>query len=388
MPAKPEPQPASTGVRPQARGAHRRRSPRRRAWPWLAEGALQVAQRMPDRPWPRFFPLAGDVLDSSKTAKELANAGPDGTCAINPVVVEIDLDPVNRRGSPKALGEVAPYLFNDYQRFIVNVGFACGAAKAFAEGVYTDPNSPWFNVFTGYYQIDVAKDLWERPFGYQRTGDDVFTVDPAELALLGQADWNFFSNYMYGVPLGTLTRLGAEEVTLVTGDPVQVANGRWWDCLAGSRIRVSSAYESAACDATRLRRTDRPLTELWRASFGQPYTAKGCDPQTSFFKTPISTEMLVSHDKVCRDRDLGADVYRTFVLGGVVNNWWADRDPANGDAHNKQFLDSQLDTLKTLASTTFTKQGFVEPGGGGAPGWQVPTSGTASRLPPFEIPGH
>lgn len=84
-----------------------------------------------------------------------------------------------------------------YPPLLFNVCFACGAPEGPTRvGLYGDPRSRWFNVFLGYYQLDVLANAASSPFGYDTNGD----VVKDQVLRIGKSDWNYFSNWMYGVP--------------------------------------------------------------------------------------------------------------------------------------------------------------------------------------------
>jgi hypothetical protein len=82
-------------------------------------------------------------------------------------------------------------LFADTGPLTLNI-IACvglGADPGTGPGVYADPESPWFNVFFGVYQVDCAKaDGWTRPFGYEAANGVDSVVHGEDLVRIGTAD--------------------------------------------------------------------------------------------------------------------------------------------------------------------------------------------------------
>ncbi len=120
-----------------------------------------------------------------------------GKTTITPSVLEIYVDEIQH--GPLNVGKIVKdKIFYDYPKFIFNVCFAC-ARPSFWTGVsdYANPKSHWFNVFFGFYVLNAPCSLWSRPFGFTTSGD----VYMEDILRLGKADWNYFSNYVYGVPL-------------------------------------------------------------------------------------------------------------------------------------------------------------------------------------------
>ncbi|SDU84614.1 hypothetical protein SAMN04488544_0865 [Microlunatus sagamiharensis] len=320
---------------------------------WALESTRAAARVLPGLRVPGWVPLAGSVAGRTWATPVLPRRGPFGPTMSSPTVLEITIDPTCGVTEPQELAPVAQQVFKGRPRFVVNVGFSCGRSRGMAPGPYTDPRSRWFNLFAGCYQIDVPRSAWTHPFGYRRSGTG-FSIWPEDVARLGQADWNYFSNYMYGVPLDAIRRLGAAPVALRHEGRTQVG-ARWWDRLSGSGIEVSSAFVSTA-DGQSLEPDRTFLQELWRASFGQP--SSSAEPASSFFRTPISTELLVCFDEAYDARRLKTDVYRTFVFGGSVNDWWAAQQPEGGHGENQRFLGYQLDQVRQVLAEDFADLGF------------------------------
>lgn len=362
----------------------RARVPIRRGRAWAAVGLLRslsfAARRFPRLSVPGSVRLAGDINKRIWSHPVQLNEVRFGPSMTNPSVLEITIDPPANEAYPTELSPIARRVFSHFPKFVVNVAFSCGQAIPFQPGVYADPRSPWFNIFVGYYQIDVPKSEWEHPFGY-RFRDGGFRIWPEDLARLGQADWNFFSNFMYGVPLSALEDRGADAVTLGYQGRIQVGQ-HWWDKLTGEGISVSSAYVSTA-DGGALDANLTMLRELWRAAFGQPYEA--AEPPVSFFQTPIAAELLVSFDEAFDKRDLKQEVYRTFVFGGSVNEWWAECNIEPRKRHNQAFLDQQMAGIRRLLIREFPNCGFPDDsiiGWGDGAGGDLGLTGTAPPIPP------
>ena len=351
-----------------------------RAGAWVALGSLTlahtVARALPGLRVPGWVPLAGAVMGRTWAVPVLPRRGPFGPTMSSPTVLAITIDPLCGVAVPQELAPVAQRVFKGRPEFVVNVGFTCGRSRLLAPGPYTDPRSQWFNLFAGCYQIDVPKAAWAHPFGY-RKGPSGFSVWPEDIARLGQADWNYFSNYMYGVPLEVVRRLGAAPVSLRHEGRKQVGE-HWWDRLTGTGIEVSSAFVSTT-DGHALDPDVNFLQALWRASFGQPYSSQ--DPRSSFFRTPVSTELLVCFDEAYDARNLKTDVYRTFVFGGSVNDWWAAQQPASRRGENEKFLAYQLDQVERVLAGDFAGLGFASDQPSPGPG-EPPLVGTAPALPP------
>lgn len=324
----------------------------------LLRAMAVIARRYPTLKLPRWVPLAGDIDGRMWAAPVELNDKKFGRSMTIPAVLEIHVD--GREGgrtSPLILHPVATRIFGGYEPFIFNVSFACGRALPLTPGVYNDPGSPWFNVFAGYYEIDVSQAAWGRPFGYaEDRSEGGFRLQEGleDLSRLGAADWNYFSNYMYGVPLEAIFAIDQHETRLTAGPRQEIA-GQMWDHVIGDAVDVVSAFTSTG---TRLEDNDYLLNDLWQCAFGLPYTAS--EPRTSYFPTSMHAELYVCYDAAAGDRDLREPVYRTFVFGGTVNNWWAEQlDASDRSRYNAEFLDFQMHTIRSLIADRFAHLGFA-----------------------------
>jgi hypothetical protein len=322
---------------------------KRRVIYWFLGLLARLARWIPRLKLPGFIPLAGDI-DGRVWAPAVDFRGGKhfGRSMTIPAILEIHIDGVQGTTSPAVLAPVARRLFPSYPPFVFNVSFACGRSPAFRPGVYADPRSPWFNVFVGYYQVDVPRSSWNRPFGYDLDGKLV--ID--DLARLGEADWNYFSNYMYGVPIEAIEPVDTPDARFEVCEPVVIGRRRW-DHIQASGMNVVSPYLARGDGATLV--DQHPiLSDIWRCVFGEPF--RGDHPATSFFATPMRAQFYVCFTSDDHDRDLQQPVYRTFIFGGTVNEWWAAQ-AAGRDAHNAAFLDLQMKTIEQLIIAEFPHLG-------------------------------
>ena len=116
-----------------------------------------------------------------------------------PAILRLHVD-AGRRAISDAGRLVKETLFAEHGPFVFNTVACVGAADDAGRGAYPNPDSIWFNVFFGCYQIDAPKSDWSRPFGYVSADGAASKIEFDDVTRLGEADWNFFSNWMYGVP--------------------------------------------------------------------------------------------------------------------------------------------------------------------------------------------
>lgn len=335
---------------------------------WIALLALSAIRWLAIRVrrlWVPFrLPCVGDINGRmwarpvEITDADLLKAGlplPDFVPSMTvPSILEITINKKAGQSRPRRLSEPLAELFQPFPELRVNVAFSCGKARPLAFGKYGDPTSPWFNVFAGYYQVDVRQSFG-RPFGYQKDEDHggCFMIDPHEIAILGKADWNYFSNYLYGVPLKLLQQPSAPWQFMPAA--TQEINRRYWDHLCGTKISIVSAYQSTI--GQQLSHSWWFLNNLWRAAFGQPVMTD--KPAESFFPTKLDAELYVSFCADENDFDLRAPVFRTYIFGGTTNGTWVG-DVQERAVHNKTFLSLQMTKLTKLIESSFEGLGFGE----------------------------
>lgn len=261
--------------------------------------------------------------------------------SIVPTISRIDVD-----NSPKLVARMGGLakrtFFADYPSFVFNVCFAVGDFGLFLRpGLYADPHSHWFNVFFGYYQLDAPKATWNRPFAYETDG-----AHPAirfeDIIRLGKSDWNFFSNYIYGVPLECIEPYNHIDLSTPCRNlGVQTIGSRSWDLVEIEEVDVVSGYQSDSPNARKLV-NNSILTPLWRRTFGLPRSRP--DFPESFIGTRIRGRLFLSFSE-------DADSYHTLFFGGTVNKSFAA-------SLNERFLDLQLAACREVIKRHYPHFGF------------------------------
>jgi hypothetical protein len=232
-------------------------------------------------------------------------------------------------------------LFRSQPDFVFNTVASVGGTDEPYTRHYTDPESPWFNLFLGYYQIDAPESTgWTRPFGYKDDNDAVSQVDFDELALLGKADWNWFSNWNYGIPLDAIEAADALDRRSpfkgVPMKPKKIGN-TWWHHIAIRGFVVASTYESDHPGAAQLRRNS-VLSGLWRRYFGPPCPRPGHD--TSFIATKLDAELFMAYHEA-------DDTFHTSMFGGTI----AEGEPPG-------LLTAQLAAVEKVMEKCYPDLGF------------------------------
>jgi hypothetical protein len=227
-----------------------------------------------------------------------------------------------------------------YPPFVFNAVACVGAFEEGGPQCYGNPDSPWFNVFLGYYQLDCAKEAWARPFGFH-TADGAASLPHIEdLARLGKSDWNYFSNWDYGVPERALEPYGDVEGPATESEDhglVEIAGRRWRhvDLLA---VEAASSYVSGAPGAGELVE-NTIIAGMIHQGFGFP------DPQpdhpVSFIPTKLDATLHMAYFEDDR-------AFHTLIFGGTVH---AGRD--------RPLLAAEVDATKVVIAEQYAEYGFA-----------------------------
>jgi hypothetical protein len=230
-------------------------------------------------------------------------------------------------------------LWDDYPDWVFNTVACVGPHDEKGRGTYGDPSSIWFNVFLGYYQIDAPKPDWKRPFAYSSADGAGSPVRPEEIVRLGKSDWNYFSNWMYGVPADAALRhneFDMRSIKASQGDAGTIGSSVW------HRVKIEgvdfvSAYEADHPEAARL--VDNALvTRLWRKAFGEP--SPRAEFAESFIGTTLDADMYIAYWE-------DDEAFHTAMFGGTAPS---GSDPA--------FLAAQMAAAKDVISRSYGEIGF------------------------------
>lgn len=305
--------------------------------------------------FPRWMklPMVGDVDNKFRAPEAVVDDKRFGKSEGLPFVMEIVVDGEN--SAPAGVGrKVDQVFFEDRQKLLFNVSFACGKPKGLCRvGTYGDPRSIWFNVFFGYYQIDVVKRTWGRPFGYEADG---VTPHWDDLLRIGKSDWNYFSNWMYGVPDKAIDvvnmPLRAPTTTTTHLGRVPV-NGRSWDRVEMDNVDVVSAYDNGEGPGL----TQRELwSTLWQSSYGFPIKKRVVE-EPSFFAVPMKGRFNMCWREVPKDNDHEESTFQTFMFGGTINQWWSAKSPQHR-LDNEEFLKVQMAAVEKVMRKDYPDLGF------------------------------
>ncbi|MBW2278364.1 MAG: hypothetical protein JRF63_12795 [Deltaproteobacteria bacterium] len=284
----------------------------------------------------RGVPLLGEIGDRFEVVPAVIDDPEFGRSSSYTNVLEIIVS--NHERWPLGVGSLVNKLFFATDPEIVfNVCFSCHRPDRDKLSEYADPRSHWFNVFFGFYEIDVPCDEWERPFGFKTKDERDLQIEFNDLKRIGKSDWNYFSNYLYGVPRQIAHEhddLDDSEVeTSVADDPVDVDGKRFLECEVDG-LEVVSGY--TAPDAKLLNNVWF-FSKIWRDKFGTCGPKAGFDE--SFFGVRMKMRFLIRWKREF-DNDLNCDAYKTFIYGATINKSYHDTE------FNERFLDAQMEAVK------------------------------------------
>jgi hypothetical protein len=289
----------------------------------------------------RFDPSLGEVAASAAPYPPSVNDpkfGQSETCT--PTILRFHVDD-EERALCRVGSVVKLHMFPEYPPFVFNTEACVGAFPPDAPGAYTNPDSVWFNTFFGYYQLDCAKEVWSRPFGYDRADGRSSVPVPEDLVRLGKSDWNWFSNWDYGVPTDALRKYTAvpSAIDAVDHGLVTVGTSQWHQLeLRGTE--AASCYVAGGPRAGTLAH-NTVLERTWRRSFG------GLNPRPnhpkSFVPTVLDAEVYMAYSETCTH-------FHTVIFGGTMQ---AGTDPT--------FLRAQLDAVEVVMRTEYPGLGFPLP---------------------------
>jgi hypothetical protein len=294
--------------------------------------------RLDKRVLARFSPCSGSVGKSSVPDPPLVkDATFGGSRPYASHVTRIFVDEEPRLLTPVG-ALVKRRRFSNDPPFVFNTVSCIGADDPAGAPCYADPRSRWFNVFVGYYQIDAPKCDWRRPFGYTSPEGSRSCVEFRDLLALGKSDWNWFANWMYGVPEDL-----AEQYSEADEDAQldQSAAGRigesLWHLVSVGNLQFVSAYESAAPDAARLQHNSL-LSGVWRRCYGAPCPCPGF--AESFIPTTMNTQIQMAYWE-------DDEAFHTTMFGGSART-----------STDQGFLECQLAAVRAVIERTHPALGF------------------------------
>jgi hypothetical protein len=322
----------------------------------VADGASALFSKMPE--WMKdametYIPNTGRMGDSIEMGKPaVIDSQEFGQSSATPAILQIPVS-AEEKGLVAAGKKAHDKFFGGYPDFDFNVNFSCAKADLLTgKSAYADPRSPWWNVFFGRYQIDapIGKDAWKRPLGF--TDHSMKTVSFDDITRIGNSDWGYFSNWMYGVPDEALNRAFAAQKAApapkmrVITDPLEQVPG--YTLCEVDGILLPSAYVSGGGEQA-LTTNEFGLTQVWQRIFGKQADDVTSDPAVkqkypnSF--VPTSMKMRFYLKAARRFDPVKGFVYTTSIYGGGVNKTWAGDDPVK-QAYNERFLQAQMDAVK------------------------------------------
>jgi hypothetical protein len=306
-------------------------------WPW---GRWRTILDQDHAVIASFSPAVGEIGGSPVVPEPVVDDAQFGRSQLcTPAVLRIFVDERDRLIAD--VGQIVKQrMFPDHPPFTFNTVACVGGVKEGAPGLYSDPDSIWFNIFFGYYQLDAAKAEWSRPFGYRSADGIESEIEAEDVVRLGKSDWNWFSNWMYGVPLDSVLPYsdpGMGSVGVEIAAPERIGDSTW-HALTLRGVEVASTYESEARGAVRLVQ-NTIIDEVWRRAFGLPNPRD--DHAESFIPTQIDAQIRMAYWEE-------EDAYHTVIFGGTA--------PVGAEP---TFLAVQMDAVDAVIERSYPGLGFA-----------------------------
>jgi hypothetical protein len=287
----------------------------------------------------RFDPAVGEIggsPDFVEPTVEHTRYGRSQLCT--PAILRLHVD-AGERAISDAGRLVKETLFESHPPFVFNTVACVGEADDDGRGAYPNPESIWFNVFFGCYQIDVARSDWSRPFGYLSANGAESEIAFDDITRLGEADWNFFSNWMYGVPLEAIEPYNVVDPVTTCQEPApELIGSTLWHHVTIDGVTCVSTYESRARGAARLV-TNSVIDDVWRRAFGLPNPQD--DRTASFVPTTLRAEFHMAYFE-----DEAA--FHTVICGGTATL------PVD-----ERFLATQMAAIRGVIESGYPDCGFA-----------------------------
>jgi len=301
----------------------------------------------------------GEINNKLFTKPIIINSKKFGKSTMYPSVLEIEVSQDSKSKLLDNVGKIVHDKYFDFD-FLFNVCFSCSKPKFFHSDNYADPYSIWFNVFLGYYQLDIPFSQREYPFGFNENfNEDVdykLKINPKEVLEIGKSDWNYFSNFLYGVPLEYIN----ENVTDITQDEIEASiveketiGDKTYYKLTVPSFKVITPYQ--AKNSKKLNR--EKINLVWQTVFGFPVSRK--EFTESFIPVNMKAIMYIYYKDMKTDIDLpeGEKQHSTFIFGATINLDYpknASKNKKNKktlsqlEKENEEFLELQLKEVKKI----------------------------------------
>jgi hypothetical protein len=275
-----------------------------------------------------------------------------GESSATPAILDVPVS-AQQQGILSVGQKVHQKFFPDSPPFNFNVNFSCAKTDPLTgTSDYADPRSPWDNVFFGRYEIDCPagapgdKTKWSRPFGFVAPGSNQINFN--DILKIGNSDWGYFSNWMYGVPEADLDKSFAAQAagpkpTCTVTNPNVVINGKSYVECTVEGVSLPSAFVNPR-DGKALTNNDSLMSPVWRNVFGKQSSDVGEDPSLANTPSFAPTKMKMKF-YLRQELDPKTNTYKTLIYGGGVNETWAGSDPTR-QAYNDRFLQAQMDAVK------------------------------------------
>jgi hypothetical protein len=221
-------------------------------------------------------------------------------------------------------------MFKNYPDFYLNIIASSAVVDQNGISDYANPVSQWFNVFYGFYEIDIPISDRSLPYGFDSSG----IVIPLDIIRIGLCDWNMLSSYMYGVPYNICehnTHITGNENLYVTGT-IKIGKYTYIE-VEFNNVLGTSVYQAKSS----LLNKENPISKLLQQSWGGYPYIPGYD--IPFPKVRMAGKFYITHITVFNYK-LNCFCYKTIVGGGVINIDYYD------GKFNNDFLNKQMSEIR------------------------------------------
>lgn len=227
---------------------------------------------------------------------------------------------------------VKELIFHDYPDFTLNELYGMAKVdKLTHQSDYPNPTSHWYNVYYGFYEIDLPLSTAPAAFGFDREGN----INPTDIIKLGIADYSFLTAYNYGVPIEICKQhikpTGQEEFRIIK-ENVKIGTFTY------TLIEISNAMLLSVYPAReKLTSNEYPTSNLLHKMWGTHGYVPGFE--TPYPLVRMKARLYVTYS-IGHDADYNGPCYKTLIAGGIVNMDYPDQ--AFADA----FLEKQLEAVR------------------------------------------
>lgn len=239
----------------------------------------------------------------------------------------LDVNISDSGGSTFNIGQIVKFeLFKDHSEFKTKVAITSSKPKGnYSE--FLNPKSEWFNVLLILGKVEVE---WkDRPFGFTEN----LEVNKEDIYLYSKAVWNYFVNYIYGIPISECVKYNdiEDEHIQMISRKITIGNYDYIELdvvnlgtICGYSSWVSGGKGNYVVN-------DVILTPLWRRIFGKAKPRKSV--MGMFEKCYMRLRIYLRFESV-------GNTFLSYINIASVNMGTSSRI-------NEEFMEVQINALKS-----------------------------------------